>query len=127
MIAVTDDFDVKMEALSRMRMLGLSYNTREEYEKGNVLKSLDDKLYYLNAYESEIIEEFERSHNAYVYHIIQTGSTYNLLYITGNGYWCKERDATSMRHPGVCIYDAGNEIFVEIGIRNKYGVLQKIY
>lgn len=127
MISVTDDFDVKREALSRMKMLGLSLSTREEFEKGNILKSCADKLYYLNAYENEIVEEFEHAYNAYVYHIIQTGDVYSILYISGDGYWDKERDSTAMRHPGACVYDVGKQIFVDIGVRNNYGVLRKIY
>lgn len=127
MTAVIDDFDIRKEALSRMKMLGLSFNTREEFENGNVLKSRDGKLYYLNAYEEEIIEEFEHAYNAYVYHIIQTGNVYSILYVSGNGYWEKERDATSMRHPGACVYDAGKQIFVDVGVRNNYGALRKIY
>lgn len=127
MTAVIDDLDIRREALNRMKMLGLSSTTREEYMKGNVLKSCNGKIYFLNAYEAEIIDEFERAYNAYVYHLIQTGNAYSILYVAGNGQWDKERNSTYMRHPGACVYDAGQQMFVDIGVRNQYGVLRKIY
>ena len=126
MTTVIDTIAIRHEVMDRMKLLQLAPAALEEYRKGNVLKSAENRLHYLTPNEQGMIEDIEEDYNVFVYHIIQYKNTYTLLYVSC-GDWEAERNDTRFFHPSGCVVAGNKEIFNQVGVRSTYGVLRRIY
>lgn len=64
----------KAEAIKRMKMLSLNQNVINEFITDNTLHKSENVgiVYWLNDEEKQIVKQFEKEHNAVVYHIIKS-------------------------------------------------------
>ena len=78
----------KLEALLRMKKIGLMPRIIEEFKKENKInkslsskigKALMGKLVWLSDEEINMVKEFEEEHNCIVYHIIESHTTVGTL------------------------------------------------
>lgn len=71
----------KAEAIKRMRMLSLHPNVINEFITDNTLHKSEDYgvVYWLDDKEKQIVNEFEKKHNAVVYHIIKSYTEFGVL------------------------------------------------
>lgn len=75
------------EALKRMKMLKLSPQCIKAFKNGKVwLSEGIGYLYEVNDQEQKMVDEFEKKHNAKVYHVIhnrtQFGELYSILFVS---------------------------------------------
>lgn len=126
MTTVIDTLAIRREAKERMKLLNLAPVVQEEYLKGNLLKSYNERLHFLTPYEKELVEEVERDFEIFIYHVIQINGVYHMLYISG-GDWETEQSDARFFHPDACICAGDKRIFNQIGVRSTYGVLHRIY
>ena len=71
----------KAEAIKRMKMLSLHPNVINEFITDNTLHKSEDYgvVYWLDDEEKQIVKEFEKKHNAVVYHIIKSYTEFGVL------------------------------------------------
>lgn len=82
--------EMKLEAIRRLMTLKVHSDVIKELINNDRLyrsEHLQGFLFWLDDKEKEMVEEFERKRNVYVYHVIKTntldmGIIYDLLYIT---------------------------------------------
>ena len=78
----------KAEAIKRMKMLSLNANVITEFITDGTLHKSENYgvVYWLNDEEKEIVKQFEKEHNAVVYHIIKSytefGTLLNMFYVS---------------------------------------------
>lgn len=128
----------KQEALKRMQMLQLMNEVRNDFKKtGRVYYSerqnsmFNAVLYWLdnNPEYVKIVKDFEKKHNALVYHCQLThfefGSCLSLLYVSGEeDEWQMENDDLSEGYPLAYVVSLDNESYSEfgsIGVRPSMG------
>lgn len=78
---------MKKEAIERMKLLKMHENPIAEFEKeGKLNLSEQGILFWLNEKEQNMVDEFEKEHNALVYHVVKShtniGLMYSLLYVS---------------------------------------------
>lgn len=81
--------EMKQQALEIMKILKLSKNVINEFDKKDKLNKSEGKkgiLYWLDEKEQKIVKEYEEKWNVVVYHIIKTYTVddrtiYDLLYL----------------------------------------------
>ena len=76
----------KKECLNRMKLAGLCKEVIADFQKGELYKTERlGILYYLNERELEVVRDFEKKHNAVVYHTLHTttefGELLSILYV----------------------------------------------
>lgn len=123
----------KQEAIERMNMLKLSNNIIREFEKEGIINLSENGgyLYWLNGEQQEMVDEFEREHNAVVYHIIhnftQFGELYTLLYVSEDEEeWGYDRDDLKEGYPIAYVKNATDDWcseFGSVGIKPQFGGL----
>ena len=78
----------KSEAIKRMKILSLNANVITEFITDGTLHKSENYgvVYWLNDEEKEIVKQFEKEHNAVVYHIIKSytefGTLLNMFYVS---------------------------------------------
>lgn len=91
--------EAKAEAVKRLKVLKAHENVLREFKDEGKLNESEHfgAVYWLNDEEKELVEEFEREHDAVVYHVIHQhtniGELYNLLYVSiEDGEWELDRE-----------------------------------
>lgn len=81
--------DKKIEAVKRMKALGIFPQTIKQFEKENYLSQSEPPVgacYWVEGEQLERVRQFEKKHNALVYHIIHEwtniGELENYLYVS---------------------------------------------
>lgn len=79
--------EMKMEAISRMKMLKMHENPIKEFEEeGRLNKSEGGILFWLNEEEEKMVKEFEERSGCMVYHAVHSftdfGELYTLMYVS---------------------------------------------
>lgn len=99
----------KQEALKRMKLLNLYPNIVKEFEKENIVNLSENGgfLYWLNSEQKEIVSEFEKEHDALVYHVIHDftafGELLTFLYVSDyEEEW--EDDVNDLKDGYSCAY-----------------------
>lgn len=96
------------EALKRLELLGVMKNVVRDFKK-DVLNQSEQigYLYWLDDKQKKIVEEFEKEHDALVYHVIHQytniGELLNFLYVSD----CKEEwqmDIEDIRNGQALVY-----------------------
>jgi len=123
----------KQEALERMKLLKIHSNAIREFEKDNLvnLSEHDGMLYWLNDKQKEMVTEFEKEHDAVVYHVIHNytefGEIYSLLYVSKyKEEWTEDKN--DIKYGTALVYvknvdDDWCSEFGSIGIRPQFGGL----
>lgn len=127
----------KKEALERMKLLSLSKNIIKEFDKEGIVNLSENGgiLYWLDSDQQSIVDEFEKEHDALVYHIIhdftEFGELYSLLYVSKyEEEWEDEKDELKR---GIALSYVKNmdddfcSEFGSIGIRPQFGGLVRMY
>ena len=75
------------ECLTRMELSGLCNEVIADFQKGQLYKTERlGILYYLNDTEMAVVKDFEKEHNAVVYHILHSNTEFGellaLLYVS---------------------------------------------
>lgn len=81
----------RKECLTRLKLSGLCSQVIKDFEQGQLYKTERlGILYYLNDREIAVVKDFEKKHNAVVYHILHTNTEFGellaILYVSK----CKE-------------------------------------
>lgn len=128
----------KQEALKRMQMLQLMNEVRKDFkESGRVYYSerqnslFNAVLYWLDNEPQfvKIIKEFEKKHNALVYHCqlshLEFGSCLSLLYVSAEEEeWAQDNEWLAEGYPLAYVVNLDNESYSEfgsIGVRPSMG------
>ena len=127
----------KQEALERMKLLNLSKNIIKEFDKEGIVNLSENGgiLYWLDSDQQAIVDEFEKEHDALVYHVIhdftEFGELYSLLYVSKHEEeWEDEKDEIKI---GIALSYVKNmdddfcSEFGSIGIRPQFGGLVRTY
>lgn len=70
----------KKECLTRLKLSGLCNEVITDFQKGQLYKTERlGILYYLNEREMAVVKDFEKRHNAVVYHILHTNTEFGEL------------------------------------------------
>ena len=99
----------KQEALKRMKLLNLYPDVIKEFEKENIVNLSENGgfLYWLNSEQKEIVSEFEKEHDALVYHVIHDftafGELLTFLYVSDYEEECKD-DVNDLKDGYSCAY-----------------------
>ena len=123
------------EAVKRMEMLEIYKPTIEQFEKGVISQSIDGFMYNIDqSTENNLankIAEFENEHNAVVYFVITSNTSFGLLYsllFVGDNEEEWEYDRTDLADGYAFSYVINNDepMFSEfgtIGVSNRFGGL----
>ena len=74
--------DKKKEAIKRMKALGLFEQVIEQFDKENMINQSEPPLgasYWLEPEQLEHVRQFEKEHNAIVYHVIHNWTNFGEL------------------------------------------------
>lgn len=123
----------KQEAIERMKMLKLHGNVIREFDKEGIVNLSENGgfLFWLDSDQQAIVDDFEKEHNALVYHVIRSftefGELYALLYVSKDeDEW--EYDREDIQH-GIALAYVKNidddfcSEFGSIGIKPQFGGL----
>lgn len=128
---------MKEEAIKRMKILQLHQNVLDDFMNENKLNKSDSplgSLYWLDEEEIKIVKDFEKRHNALVYHVIHTfsnlGETYELLFVTTEKEeWENEKrdlkNGFAFAQVIVIDYDPNSEMGY-IGVESKNGGIVRV-
>lgn len=128
---------MKEEAIKRMKILQLHQNVLDDFMNENKLNKSDSplgSLYWLDEEEIKIVKDFEKRHNALVYHVIHTfsnlGETYELLFVTTEKEeWENEKrdlkNGFAFAQVIVIDYDPNSEMGY-IGVESKNGGIARV-
>lgn len=128
----------KQEALQRMKMLKLMPQVIKDFEKNNRVYYSERQnamfnavLYWLDNEDKfvELVKEFEKKHNALVYHCqlthLEFGDCLSLLYVSSQEEeWKYDRQYLSEGYPMAYVYNLDCEEYSEfgsIGVRPSMG------
>ena len=129
--------EMKKEAIKRMKILQLHQNVLDDFMNENKLNKSDSplgSLYWLDEEEIKIVKDFEKRHNALVYHVIHTfsnlGETYELLFVTTEKEeWENEKrdlkNGYAFAQVIVIDYDPNSEMGY-IGVESKNGGIVRV-
>ena len=100
----------KIEAVARMKKWGIFGETIKQFEKDDLVSESRPPVgacFWLDAEQKKRVEQFEREHNALVYHIIHSftniGELENYLYVSDyEEEW--EMDREDLQHNQTCAY-----------------------
>lgn len=124
-----------IEAMKRIELLKVHKDVLEDFKKGILHCSKEmGALFYLNEFEKKLVNEFEKVHNATVYHLILNntsfGKLYSLLYVSKYiDEWTYDIDDLADYYPVVYVKNCDVEQFSEFGrieIRPIFGGLIRI-
>ena len=70
------------EGVKRMRMLRMMHNPIREFEKHGLLNLSENGgyLYWLDDSERDMVANFEKEHDATVYHVIKSFTSFDVMY-----------------------------------------------
>ncbi len=127
----------KIEALARMKMLGLHSNPVREFEHENKLNLSENGgiLYWLEEDEQKFVDEFEKKHGGVVYHVIKTptefGLLYSLMYVGKHkGEWVQDRNDLKHGQALVYVVNADDDMcseFGSIGVKPSFGGVRRTW
>lgn len=121
----------KQEAIERMKMLKMCENPIREFELEDKLNQSEHGgiLYWLDEKQEQYVKDFEKKHNAVVYHIIHNytdiGEMLAFLYVSDSPEeWEYDRD--DLKDGYACAYvmnldDEWCSEFGSIGIKPQFG------
>ena len=129
----------KQEALKRLEKLtevfGLNPNIRKYFEEGRLYYSYltgivgcIDTIEYDERY-ANCVKEFEESRNYLVYHVIETGDTIALLYVSDLEEEWEVEELYSKQYISAYVYDFSNpehSEFGDIAVTESGGALVRI-
>lgn len=122
----------KQEAIARMKYLKLYPQTIKEYEKEDLVNySHLGILYWVEGEMYALMREFEKEHNALVYHIVQTftdfGELLSFLYVSQHkDEWEYDRADLTEGYAMAYVKNLDDDLCSEFGsicIENRFGGL----
>lgn len=113
----------KAEAIARMRMLDIFPETIKQFDcdgKVSISESLARAFYWAEGWDLDRIEQFEEDHNALVYLVIRSYTTYGKMdsYLYVSQYeeeWTQDREDLKNRLPLVYTFNFADPQLSEIG------------
>lgn len=111
----------KQEAITRLQSLKLHPNVLREFKEGMVNQSESiGILFWVDEKIKATIDEFEKEHNAIVYHVIftptQIGKLYSFFYVSNSkDEWEDDRKELKDGYPIVYVYNMDDDYCSEFG------------